>query len=163
MISALSCCAEYMFFDETFDGLDPVMRNLIKRFIYDKVAEGNTTVILTSHNLRELEDICDHLGVLYQGGILFQGDLNTIKTNVFKVQVCFPGDYDKSILDPLEVLSFKKTGSVSSAVIKGDKETAEELIRSKNPVIFDLLPLTLEEIFIYEMEVLGYAFNEINI
>ena len=163
MISALSCKVKYMFFDETFDGLDPVIRNLVKKFIYERVAEGDTTVILTSHNLRELEDICDHLGVLYKGGILFEGDLNSLKTSVFKAQVCFEGDFGKEILEPLEVLSFNKVGSVATVVIKGEREETEKVIKSKNPLIMDVVPLTLEEIFIYEMEVLGYVFSEINI
>jgi ABC-2 type transport system ATP-binding protein len=163
MLASLSCKTKYKFFDETFDGLDPVVRNLIKRFIYEEVAENNNTVILTSHNLRELEDICDHLGVLYKGGILFQGDINSIKTNIFKVQIGFREAFDKDRFSEFEVLNFKKAGSVATVIIKGEKEETAVKLQKLNPLILDILPLTLEEIFIYEMEVLGYAFNEINI
>ncbi len=163
IIAALSCGTKYLFFDETFDGLDPVVRNYIKKLIYDKVIEKNATVILTSHNLRELEDICDHLGVLYQGGILFEGDTNTLKTNVFKVQLSLGKDFTQEDLHPLNILSFKKIGSVATVIVKGDLAEAEKIIAEKSPVIADFLPLTLEEVFIYEMEVLGYVFEDLAI
>jgi len=163
IIAALSCGAKYLFFDETFDGLDPVVRNYVKKLIYDKVIEKNATVILTSHNLRELEDICDHLGVLYQGGILFEGDTNALKTNVFKVQLSLGKEFTQEDLEPLNVLSFKKIGSVATVIIKGDRGEAERIIAEKSPVIADFLPLTLEEVFIYEMEVLGYVFEDLAI
>lgn len=163
IIAALSCGAKYLFFDETFDGLDPVVRNYIKKLIYDKVIDGGATVILTSHNLRELEDICDHLGVLYQGGILFEGDTNALKTNVFKVQLSLGREFTKEDLEPLNILSFKKVGSVATIIVKGDREKSELIINNLSPVIADFLPLTLEEVFIYEMEVLGYAFEDLSI
>jgi ABC-2 type transport system ATP-binding protein len=161
LICAISTNADYMFFDETFDGLDPVIRNLLKNVIRAQMEKKTTTVIMTSHNLRELEDICDNLGLLYKGGILFESDIDSIKTNMFKVQISLNTDFDKDTFNTLEVMNFKKIGSVATLILKGDKEKTENFLRGLNPVVLDFLPLTLEEVFIYEMEVLGYEFNNI--
>ena len=99
LICALSTNAEYMFFDETFDGLDPVVRNLMKKIIAKQMEKNNTTIIMTSHNLRELEDICDNLGLLYKGGILFESDVDSLKTNIFKVQISLKEDFSEKDLD----------------------------------------------------------------
>lgn len=163
LILALSTKASYLLFDETFDGLDPVIRNLVKKIICESVAKNNTTVILTSHNLRELEDTCDHLGLLYKGGILFESDVNTLKTRMFKVQISLPKDFDESDFKKLEIMSFKKKGSVATIIIKGDKDKVKEYLEKKKPIILDFIPLTLEEVFIYEMEVLGYEFESLTI
>ena len=96
IILALSTRAKYMFFDETFDGLDPVMRNLVKKLICGDVAENNATVIVTSHSLRELEDLCDHLSLLHKGGLVLDSDVFELKTSQFKVQVAFKDDFDES-------------------------------------------------------------------
>ena len=161
LICALSTNAEYMFFDETFDGLDPVVRNLMKKIIAKQMEKNNTTIIMTSHNLRELEDICDNLGLLYKGGILFESDVDSLKTNIFKVQISLKEDFSEKDFEKLNILSFKKVGSVATIIVKGEKEESEEYLKSKNPIILDFLTLTLEEIFIYEMEVLGYEFNKV--
>ena len=161
LICAISTNADYMFFDETFDGLDPVVRNLLKNVIKAQMEKKQTTIIMTSHNLRELEDICDNLGLLYKGGILFESDIDTIKTNMFKVQISLNGEFTKESFKSIEIMSFKKVGSVATIIIKGNKEQAEKVLKSLNPVVLDFLPLTLEEVFIYEMEVLGYEFNNI--
>ena len=161
LICTLATNADYMFFDETFDGLDPVIRNLMKKVIAKQMESKCTTIIMTSHNLRELEDICDNLGLLYKGGILFESDIDTLKTNMFKVQISLKDDFDKDSFEGLDILSFSKTGSVAKIIIKGEKEECEKILQEKNPVILDFLPLTLEEVFIYEMEVLGYEFNQV--
>ncbi len=161
LICAISTNADYMFFDETFDGLDPVVRNLLKNAIKAQMEKKQTTIIMTSHNLRELEDICDNLGLLYKGGILFESDIDTLKTNMFKVQISLNGEFTKESFKSIEIMSFKKVGSVATIIIKGNKEQAEKVLKSLNPVVLDFLPLTLEEVFIYEMEVLGYEFNNI--
>ncbi len=159
LILAISSKASYLFFDETFDGLDPVIRNLVKKIVCESVAENETTVILTSHNLRELEDICDHLGLLYKGGILFESDVNSLKTKMFKVQISLTKDFEKDDFDDLEIMSFKKKGSVATLIIKGDRDKTKKYLEGKKPVILDFIPLSLEEVFIYEMEVLGYEFE----
>lgn len=161
LICALATKAKYMFFDETFDGLDPVVRNTVKKIIAKHMDNNDTTVIMTSHNLRELEDICDNLGLLYKGGIFFESEIDTLKTNMFKVQISLKGNFSKEDFKELDVLSFKKRGSVATIIINGDKEEAEEYLKKLEPIILDFIPLTLEEIFIYQMEVLGYEFNEI--
>ncbi len=161
LVLALSTNAEYMFFDETFDGIDPVVRNLIKRIIAEKMEDKGCTIIVSSHNLRELEDICDNLGLLYKGGILFESDVDTLKTNMFKIQISLGKEFSKENFKDFKVLSFKKNGSVATVIIEGEKEKCEEKIKEMKPIILDFLPLTLEEIFIYQMEVLGYEFNQI--
>lgn len=160
-ILALSCKTDYIFFDETFDGLDPVMRDLLKRVIYADVCERGATAVLTSHSLRELEDTCDQLALLHKGALILQSDVETLKTSLFKVQVAFNFDYDRSVFDGLDILSFSKLGSVSNIILKGDKSAALARISVKSPALMEVLPLSLEEVFIYEMDALGYAFHDI--
>ena len=161
LVLALATNAKYVFLDETFDGVDPVVRTLLKKIIAKYMDKNNSTIIMTSHNLRELEDICDNLGLLYKGGILFESDIDTLKTNMFKVQISLKEDFSEKDFKDIEILSFKKKGSVATIVIKKDKEKTKKYLESLKPVILDFLPLTLEEIFIYEMEVLGYAFEDV--
>lgn len=160
LICAICTNADYMFFDETFDGLDPVIRATMKKILIKQMNKKNTTIVMTSHNLRELEDICDNLGLLYQGGILFESDVDTIKTNMFKVQVSFEKNFDKEDFDDMDILSFKKQGSVAILIIKDNDGKSKKKLEKMKPLILDYLPLTLEEVFIYEMEALGYEFNK---
>ena len=159
LICAISTKAKYMFFDETFDGLDPIVRNTMKKIIAKAMEDNNTTIIMTSHNLRELEDICDNLGLLYKGGILFESDIDSLKTNMFKVQICLKEDFDKNTFKDLDVLSYKKIGSVATLIINDKNKKSKKILEKLNPIILDYLSLTLEEIFIYEMEALGYEFE----
>ena len=161
LICALATNAEYMFFDETFDGIDPVVRNFIKKAIAEKMEEKGCTIVVSSHNLRELEDICDNLGLLYKGGILFESDIDNLKTNMFKIQISLKKDFSKEDFKNYNVLSFKKSGSVATIILEGDRKKYEEDLSRMDPIILDFLPLTLEEIFIYQMEVLGYEFNQV--
>lgn len=160
LICAICTNADYMFFDETFDGLDPVIRTAMKKILIKQMNKKRTTIVMTSHNLRELEDICDNLGLLYQGGILFESDIDTIKTNMFKVQISFDRNFDQDDFDDIEILSFKKQGSVATIIIKDRDNESREILAKMKPLILDFLPLTLEEVFIYEMEALGYEFNK---
>lgn len=159
ILLALSCRAQYYFFDETFDGLDPVMRNLVKSLFCEEVAEKNTTVILTSHSLRELEDICDQLALLHRGGVVLESDVQNLKTSLFKIQIAFPDEYTKERFGSLDLLQFSKSGSVSNFIVRGDRDETVARLRTLNPTILDVLPLTLEEVFTYEMEALGYSFQ----
>ncbi len=161
IILALSTRAKYMFFDETFDGLDPVMRNLVKKLICNDVAELNSTVIVTSHSLRELEDICDHLALLHKGGMVLDSDVLDLKTNQFKVQVAFKDAFDESKFADLKITRYRQEGSVANMIISGDKEEVADKFRDMNPLVMDILPLTLEEVFTYEMEALGYNFENV--
>ena len=150
-----------MFFDETFDGLDPVIRNTMKKIIANLMEENNATIVMTSHNLRELEDICDNLGLLHKGGIIFESEIDDIKTNMFKVQISLSKDFSKQDFKDIEILNFKKIGSVATIIINDKNGTSKKKLNKLKPIILDFLPLTLEEVFIYEMEALGYEFNEI--
>ncbi len=160
-ILALSAMPKYLFFDETFDGLDPVMRNLVKNVIYGDVCERGTTTIITSHSLRELEDTCDQLALLHKGGIVFESDIQNLKTSLFKVQVAFRESYDKSRFADFDMLNYSQQGSVATFIARGEREAVVEKVRAMEPVLLDVLPLNLEEVFIYEMEALGYAFTDI--
>lgn len=159
IILALSCKPKYLFLDETFDGLDPVMRALVKSIICSDVQERKATAILTSHSLRELEDTCDQLALLHKGGLVFESDIENMKTSLFKVQTAFADDYDQSRFEDLQMLHFSKSGSVCNIIVKGNKEEVADYIKGKNPILLDILPLSLEEVFTYEMEALGYAFD----
>jgi len=159
IILALSTRAKYMFFDETFDGLDPVMRNLVKKLICGDVADNNATVIVTSHSLRELEDLCDHLSLLHKGGLVLDSDVFELKTSQFKVQVAFKDDFDESKFEGIRITRYRQEGSVANMIVSGDREQTIDIINAMNPVVFDVLPLTLEEVFTYEMEALGYTFD----
>ena len=162
-ILALSTMPDYLFFDETFDGLDPVMRNLVKKVIYNDVLERGTTTIITSHSLRELEDTCDQLALLHKGGIVFESDIQNLKTSLFKVQTAFSTPFNRAMFEAvgIDILSYNQMGSVCTFIVRGDKQTVEAKIRCMNPLLLDILPLNLEEVFIYEMEALGYAFKDI--
>ena len=160
-ILALSTLPKYLFFDETFDGLDPVMRNLVKQVIYNDVMERKTTAIITSHSLRELEDGCDQLALLHQGGIIFESDVQNLKTSLIKVQIGFRQPFTKEKFQGLETVSYSQLGSVASLIIRGDRDTLAPVFNAMEPALLDFLPLTLEEVFIYEMEALGYAFKDV--
>jgi len=160
LICAIATNADYMFFDETFDGLDPVIRSTMKKALIKQMNKKKTTVVMTSHNLRELEDICDNLGLLYKGGILFESDIDTIKTNMYKVQISLKKEFDKDDFKDFDVISFKKQGSIATIIIKDKDGKSKKKLEKMNPIILDYLNLTLEEVFIYEMEALGYEFNK---
>jgi ABC-2 type transport system ATP-binding protein len=159
VILALSCCTEYLFFDETFDGLDPVMRNLVKNLIQEDVAKRGSTVVITSHSLKELEDTCNQLALLHKGGVVFESDVTNLKTSMFKIQVAYDCEYDKSLFAEIDTLNFTKKGRVSSFIVRGDRAEIVAKLENKKPLLIDVLPLSLEEVFVYEMEALGYAFR----
>lgn len=162
-VLALSAMPQYLFFDETFDGLDPVMRNLVKQVIYTDVVERKTTTIITSHSLRELEDTCDQLALLHKGGIVFESDIQDLKTSLFKVQTAFAEPYTQERFEGIQMLTYHQMGSVCTFIVRGDREETREKIRRMDPLLLDVLPLSLEEVFVYEMEALGYAFKDVEL
>lgn len=166
-ILALSSGAEYIFLDETFDGLDPVMRNLVKQLIYSDVAEKGICVVITSHSLRELEDTCDRLALLHKGGIVLESDLDSLETSLVKVQAAFSSaKTEKEIRDELkesQLLNVSVRGSVVNLIVRGNAEKVEEDLRELRPLLIDILPLTLEEVFIYELAAKGYTYDELKI
>jgi len=160
-ILALCCNPEYIFFDETFDGLDPIMRNLVKNLISEHVIERGATAIITSHSLRELEDTCDQLALLYQGGIVFESDVSDLKTSLFKVQVAFSEEYSIEKFEDMQFMDYHQRGSVASFIIRGDRAEVHAALSAKGPILLDILPLSLEEVFIHEMSALGYHFDHV--
>lgn len=158
-ILALSCSPKYVFFDETFDGLDPVMRNYIKQLICEDIVDRGATAIITSHSLRELEDTCDQLALLHRGGLVLESDITDLKTTKYKIQIAFTEDYDRDKFKNIDIVRFTKQGSVANMIVKGSKEETVMKLSAMNPALLDVLPLTLDEVFTYEMEALGYTFN----
>lgn len=160
-ITVLSLAArpDYIFFDETFDGLDPVMRNYIKKLICEDVMDRGASAIITSHSLRELEDTCDQLALLHRGGLVLESDVQNIKTNQFKVQVAFAGEYDDSYFEGIDIVHSSRHGSVTNMIVRGDRSETVNRLSAHAPMLLDVLPLTLEEVFTYEMEALGYTFD----
>lgn len=161
IILALSCQPDYLFCDETFDGLDPVMRQAVKRLLADAVAQRQMTPIIASHNLRELEDICDHIGLLHQGGIVFEKEIDDLRFNIHKVQCAFRVPKERHDFAALDVVSLENRGSLSTMIVRGDREKTQAVIDSMMPLYSEMVPLTLEEIFITEMEVLGYDVEQL--
>lgn len=158
----LSICArpELMILDEPVDGLDPVMRRQIWSLLMSDVAEHGLTVLVSSHNLRELEDVCDHVGIMSKGEILIERSLDDLQTSITKIQVAFDGDMPK-LPEGIECLRKISTGRVHTLIVKGEPREAEKKIASLNPILMDVLPLTLEEIFIYELGGEDYAVKDI--
>lgn len=151
-------CAEtdYLFCDETFDGLDPVMRQAVKSIFANDMEERNLTPIIASHNLRELEDICDHVGLLHKGGILLSRDLDEMKMNIHKVQCVLKPGMEPSELTGLEILKTERRGKLLTLTVRGDLSRVEFIMKTADPVFYETIPLSLEEIFISETEVAGY-------
>lgn len=161
-ILALSAKPDIMILDEPMDGLDPVVRKKVKNILIQDVAEREMTIFISSHNLREIEDICDHIGVIHQGKLLFEKELDELKSDVHKVQLAYKAiKAPTELLKNLAILHTEQRGSVVLYIVRGQEETITEQIEATNPVIFDLLPLTLEEIFIYEMGDIGYAIKNV--
>lgn len=156
VICAAASGADYLFCDETFDGLDPVARQAVKAIFAGDVAEFSATPVIASHNLRELEDFCDCIGLLHRGGILFSRDLDDMKLNIQKVQFIPDLTPEQQMLEGLEVLSRQNSGRMITATIRGGRQETEAVIRRGEPVYYEMLPLSLEEIFLAETEVQGY-------
>ena len=161
LICALSTQPKVLLMDEIFDGLDPVMRQLLKKLLAREVSERNITVMIASHNLRELEDVCDHVGLLHQGGVVFEQELDGLKLNLHKLQAVFKPMISMDVFSDLDILKFDMKGSLINMVIRGDKGVISRRIEALKPVYFEMLPLTLEEVFISEMEVFGYDIDKI--
>ena len=151
---------ELMILDEPVDGLDPVMRRQMWSLIMSDVAENGLTVLVSSHNLRELEDVCDHVGIMNHGKILIERSLDELQTSITKIQIAFDGDMP-ALPENIKVLKKITTGRVHTLIVKGEPRAAERAIGAMNPILMDVLPLTLEEIFIYELGGENYAVKDI--
>ena len=158
---AISAKPKVMILDEPVDGLDPVMRKKVWNLVLQDVAEYGTTVLVSSHNLRELEDVCDHVGILFNGKMMVECELDNMKSDIHKLQLAYTGEAPSNIFKADEILHQTKNGNVLQLIIKGNKDSIISRVKATNPVIMDILPLTLEEIFIYELGGKGYEIENI--
>ena len=160
----LGICAntKYLLCDETFDGLDPVMRQAVKSLFAGEMINRDFTPVIASHNLRELEDICDTVGVLHRGGVLLQKDLEDMKLHIHTLQCVLPKKEDQDmLLKQLEVVKYETRGTLLMITARGERDDIMGIVQSYQPVFAELLPLSLEEIFISATEVIGYDIKKL--
>ena len=154
---AISCCPELLVLDEPVDGLDPVMRRQIMGIILEDVAEHGTTVLVSSHNLRELEDICDHVGIMYRGRMMLERSLESLQENMVKVQLVM----DQPMPKELKVVHHSSVGRVQTVILRGSAQEVQAALAPCQPLLCDVLPLSLEEVFIYELGGVDYEVKSI--
>ena len=160
LLAALCCHADYLLLDEAFDGLDPVIRLMVKKLLAEEIAERGATVVISSHNLRELEDLCDQIGLLSAGRLLFEKDIDVLKLGFCRVQAAYdhPVDWEAT---GLSVLDKKERGKLVSLLVRGTAEETLAVLEAQRPLFAEALPMTLEEVFIGEMEAVGYDYSNI--
>lgn len=155
------CMPEYLILDEPVDGLDPVMRRQLWSLLLGDVAERGTTVLVSSHNLRELEDVCDHVGILDHGRVLLERSLSDLQDNTVKLQVAYPGVTEPVLPAEMQILHRSHVGRVYTYIVRGSREDILRRMQITEPVLLESIPLTLEEIFIYELGGVDYAAKDI--
>lgn len=160
IIFALAIAPKLLLLDEVFDGLDPMMRLMFQRTLAKSVEEKKMTVLISSHNIRELEDICDSFGILDDHCITTSGDIESVRENVHAIQLAFKEEVDPSLFDHLDVLSIRVESKFAKLVVKGNVEKIINYLRSLDPVILEVQNINLEEVFLYEMEKKGYGVYE---
>ena len=160
LLAALCCHADYLLLDEAFDGLDPVIRLMVKKLLAEEIAERGATVVISSHNLRELEDLCDQIGLLSAGRLLFEKDIDVLKLGFCRVQAAYdhPVDWEAT---GLSILDKKERGKLVSLLVRGTAEETLAVLEAQRPLFAEALPMTLEEVFIGEMEAVGYDYSNI--
>ena len=157
----MCCMPEYLILDEPVDGLDPVMRRQVWSLLLGDVAERGTTVLVSSHNLRELEDVCDHVGIMNKGKVLLERSLSDLQDNTVKLQVAYQTEEEPALPAELQVLHRSRVGRVYTYIMRGNAETICRRMQITEPLLLEAIPLTLEEIFIYEMGGADYAVRDI--
>ncbi len=155
------CMPEYLILDEPVDGLDPVMRRQVWSLLLGDVAERGTTVLVSSHNLRELEDVCDHVDILDHGRVLLERSLSDLQDNTVKLQVAYPGVTEPVLPAEMQILHRSHVGRVYTYIVRGSREDILRRMQITEPVLLESIPLTLEEIFIYELGGVDYAAKDI--
>ncbi len=158
---ALCCNPDILVLDEPVDGLDPVMRRQVWSLLMNDVSQRGTTVLVSSHNLRELEDVCDHVGILSHGKVLLERSLSELQDNILKMQVVFQEPEMPKMPEEMNVLHVTKVGRIYTLIIRGNMEEIKAQIATYNPILMEALPLSLEEIFIYELGGEDYAVRDI--
>lgn len=162
LICGVCSKAKYLLCDEAFDGLDPVMRQGMKSIFADEMEKRGLTPVIASHNLRELEDICDHVGLLHKGGVLLSKELLDMKCNIQKVQCVFSSEEAKTqTMDKLTLMKADTRGQLNTLTVRGSREEVLALFGNADTVFYEVLPLSLEEIFISETEVVGYDIKKL--
>lgn len=156
VICGLSCKTPYLLLDEAFDGLDPTMRSIVKQMLIDAMLDRKLTVIFSSHNMAEMDEFCDRVGLLHGGKVVFDRELDSVKGSIVKLQTSFDREVTKADFTEIDLLSLETSGSVTRIIARGDSGDIARAVRKLSPKFIDEIPLNLEEIFIYEMEVLGY-------
>ena len=157
----MCCMPECLILDEPVDGLDPVMRRQVWSLLLGDVAERGTTVLVSSHTLRELEDVCDHVGIMNHGKVLLQRSLSDLQDNTVKLQVAFRDEEEPTLPAELQILHRSHVGRVYTYIIRGNVEHVCRRMQICDPLLMEAIPLTLEEIFIYEMGGADYAVRDI--
>lgn len=157
----LSAMPEVLILDEPLDGLDPVMRKQVLNLVIADVADRDMTVLVSSHNLRELEDICDWVGIIHQGTMIIEKPLDDLKGSVHKYQMVLEESVAQKLEQSENVLHISKTGSVYNVIMRGEAQSTHENLKKLSPVLCERISLTLEEVFIYELGGLGYDFKNI--
>ena len=157
----MCCMPEYLILDEPVDGLDPVMRRQVWSLLLGDVADRGTTVLVSSHNLRELEDVCDHVGIMSKGKVLLERSLSDLQDNTVKLQVAYKSEEEPALPAELQVLHRSRVGRVYTYIMRGSTEHICRRMQITEPLLLEAIPLTLEEIFIYEMGGADYAVRDI--
>ena len=158
---AVCCMPEYLILDEPVDGLDPVMRRQVWSLLLGDVSERGTTVLVSSHNLRELEDVCDHVGILNRGQVLLERSLSDLQDNTVKLQVAYAGVMEPMLPSELNILHRSHVGRVYTYIVRGSRAEILRRMEITEPILLESIPLTLEEIFIYELGGVDYAAKDI--
>lgn len=161
ILAGLCAGTKYLLCDETFDGLDPVIRQTVKSLFAKEIVERELTPVLASHNLRELEDICDHVGLLHKGGVLLSKDLEELRCGIHKLQCVFHEDTFPTELETMDIIHKENRGRLFTLTVRGEEEDIKQHVSNVSPLFFEMLPLTLEEIFISETEVVGYDIKKL--
>jgi ABC-2 type transport system ATP-binding protein len=158
----LSTNTDVLILDEPLDGLDAVIRQRVKKLIFQEVIDRQLTVLISSHNLRELEDFCDYVAILHSGEVILEREIEKLKSSIFKVEVAFNDGMPEELMKTIKPIKTVQKGRMWVLIVEGERIEIEKIIQSYNPILFDVVSLTLEEIFMYEMEGIGYEYESIN-
>lgn len=161
LILALASMPRYLLLDEAFDGLDVVIRKVLISLLLEGIEKNSITAVVSSHNLREIEEMCDHIAVIHNGKLITSGSVEEAKNNIHKFQAAFISVPEIKVFDSLDILKTERTGSLIQIIAKGDEKEIEDFIKQFDPIFIECIEPTLEETFIYELEVLGYDIKNI--
>lgn len=161
LIMAIASSPKYLLLDEAFDGLDPVIRKVLKSILIEGAENRSMTTVIASHNLRELEDLCDSVGLIHGGNIIFSDPIEVLKGKLHKVQTAFSRLPEVSVFSELNILKIERSGSIISMIVRGDEEEIMAYINRLSPIFSECIEPTLEEMFVYELGVTGYDVKSI--